>query len=123
MREKFLALMLVLWASFATNATAATTPTGNAAAGNEASVVSSGDGDSLNDLPRIARNQRRPLASALCDECGIENIDPDPGYIEGGCNCSRICYDNHFGCSLSVHNNACQAGTTTFCRPCSVNCP
>ena len=78
-------------------------------------------------LPHVARNQTRPRgvrALDCTDEFGcIENPDPDGGgYTQGGCNCSRICYEGHSGCNLSVASNGCIAGTYPgLCKSCSVS--
>jgi hypothetical protein len=82
-------------------------------------------------MPRIARNQIRPIRAIHTLDCVdpngpgcIENQDPDGGgsYTAGGCNCSRICYEGHSDCNLSVTSNGCTAGTyPALCKSCSVS--
>lgn len=97
----------------------------------KAATVSASNASSLPDgLPRIAFNQQRPHRRTL-DDTGVVPPDQlnDPsggdggGYTEGGCNCSRICYENHSGCNLSVASNGCLAAwAPASCKSCSNNC-
>ena len=85
--------------------------------------------DSPKDLPTVARNQTRPVRGIHALDCAANPLDctenPDPdggGYTQGGCNCSRICYEDHVGCNLSVASNGCKAGTyPAVCKSCSVS--
>jgi hypothetical protein len=87
--------------------------------------------DSAKDLPTVARNQNRPPRGVHSLDCAdptdpgcVENPDPDGGgYTQGGCNCSRICYDGHSSCNLSVASNGCKAGAyyPAECKSCSIS--
>jgi hypothetical protein len=82
------------------------------------------------DLPTISRYQvPRVVPNVGCldptigQPCQNDYGDPTGGYTQGGCNCSRICYEGNSGCSLSVPNNGCIAGSyPNQCKSCSYNC-
>lgn len=85
--------------------------------------------DAATALPVVSKFQV-PKAVPNVGCAGGENGDPciddwgDGGYTPGGCNCGRICYENHTGCSLSVANNGCIAGTyPNLCRSCTCYTP
>ena len=87
------------------------------------SASSSEVADAPADLPRVAHNQQRPMPRLLCADCEELPSFDDGSYVEGGCNCSRICYEGHYGCNLSISNNGCQAGTyPNQCSSCWNGC-
>lgn len=84
--------------------------------------------DDPSDLPTISKFQTPGVVPNI--GCG-DTTSGEPcvddggggGYIPGGCNCSRICYEGHTGCNLSVSNNGCQAGSNgNSCSSCSGKC-
>ena len=120
MRRKLLSAAVVLFVLSATIAMAATPPAN----------LSNGEvRDSPKDLPTVARNQTRPVRGIHALNCDTNPLDctenPDPdggGYTPGGCNCSRICYEGHSGCNLSVTSNGCTSATyPAVCKSCSVS--
>lgn len=130
MRVKLLPTAAILFVLSATMAMAATPQARKAVSDRTVANVSNGEvTDSPKDLPAVARNQTRPVRGIHALDCStnplgcIENPDPDGGgYTQGGCNCSRICYEGHSGCNLSVANNGCTAGTyPAACKSCSVS--
>jgi hypothetical protein len=124
MRVKFLLTAVILFVFSATVAMAAAPRARKSVSDRTVANLANGEaGDSVKDLPKVARNQKRPMPRALCDDCDPLNPDPDGGgYTSGGCNCSRICYEGHSGCNLSVANNGCTAGTyPEMCKSCSVS--
>lgn len=75
-------------------------------------------------LPRISKFQM-PRVVALDEYDDPLNKDLDgggDGYVEGACNCSRICYEGRTGCNISVPNNGCQANSGKPCDSCSWRC-
>jgi len=79
-------------------------------------------------LPTLSRFQTPGIAPNIgCGDptSGEPCIDDGGGggYTAGECNCSRICYEGHSSCNLSVSNNGCKAGSNgSLCSSCSGKC-
>lgn len=123
MRVKLLPTAVILFVLSATMAMAATPQVRASVSDRTVANVPNGEvQDSPKDLPAVARNQQRPKPRALdcVDGCPLDR----DGYTDGGCNCSRICYENHSGCNLSSASIGCTAGAyyPVSCSSCSISC-